>query len=67
MTDKVDVDVEVSGWTAEQTAFMLFERVYPMQRPESVDSALALYSKCLSAVRFSGDRSMGQRIAKMAD
>jgi hypothetical protein len=70
MSDNVEVDVEVSGWTPEQTALMLFNRVFTIcveERPRSVNGVLALYSKCLSVVKYSADPEMGERIANMAD
>jgi len=69
MSDKVDVEVEVSGWTKEQTAYMLFEKImymYDRERPQNVDGALALYAKCLSAVKFSAVPEVGRMIGKMA-
>ena len=70
MSDNVEVEVEVSGWTPEQTALMLFNRVFAIcvdERPRSVNGVLALYSKCLSVVKYSADPKMGDRIANMAD
>lgn len=68
MSEKLDV--EVSGWTKEQTAFMLFDRVffqYDHERPTSIEGALALYAKCLSTVKYASSIELGKRIGKIAD
>ena len=70
MSEQIDVDVEISGWTQEQTAYVLFNRIFGLysdERPRSVDGALALYAKCLSTVKYSADPGLGKKIGKMAD
>lgn len=69
MSDNVEVDVEVSGWTPEQTAFVLFNRAYSLchkERPQTVEGVLTLYAKCLSVVRHGDNLEFGRQIGDRA-
>jgi hypothetical protein len=61
MSEKVDVAVEVSGWTKEQTAFMLFDKLRFLEpTPTNSVEALRLYATCLSVIRYGADAETGR-------
>ena len=65
-----DPSKEIGGWSREQAAFNLFEKMlytYDNEQPRTIDDALALYAKCISVVQYGSHGVLGQKIGNMND